>query len=242
MEWNQVQVWLSYSRIFQAMDPAHMDYTAFCDPGSFQKALDYSSENKTYPLRLCCFDLYPQTPAVPESIPFCQLLKIRALLKPIFFIPPIIQAFGNAGPKKSFRFPQPDELRTMFYSFLAVGAKGMIYFMYNDVGNSLLGFAGRQETAEEVNKETQLLQKLAPTLLDLSPRGKVTGWRENALLGKYSDSKNETYYIAANRFVKIGTQVKVDTTVHDILTGEKFNDVVSLGPAEGRVLKVGKPK
>lgn len=131
------------------------------------------------------------------------------------------------------RFPTPAEIRCMSYLSLAVGCKGIYYFLYqteywNKAKNEVMGglvdqnFKGDERWAE-IGKLAREIRKLAPTLeeLQLAPEAAITA---NTSVHVLNDAAGHVYVFAVNTDTLKARQVTVRLDLPD---GSRSAEVVN---------------
>lgn len=265
--------WHFIRSILEEKDPGHPDYTVFTDPSS----LSYAATH--YEFKRIVYDNYPFKKKVgyyrmgPDNVfnwyTRYKLFNAACRKRPDAPQVSVVQAFsGGVCP---WRFPKPEELRVSVYTSLAAGAKGIIFFLYQDMlpggtanmsglvnSNHNANDAALYDTVVKLNRE---LRQIGPLLADLtsSSGGVVNGWENNfkVLTQPFTDSSGNRYVIIANKNPDPGSPDITETIplsgshsiLTDIYTGETFSAdssgvaAISLAHASGRVLKeiVNKP-
>jgi hypothetical protein len=236
--------WLLIQRILGAVDPSRPAFSCFCSSESLANV----ANNAT--LSEAVFDIYPLGPAAsPQTLGgFAAALdafKEAAGGNPFWAV---LQAFAMPG---SWRYPTPEELRSMTYLSLAFGAKGVFDFIYQSMpkhAQKLEGLVDAQGAPTAIHGPASVLAKelrrLAPILMSLKPAGPATA-QGDSRIGSFTDASGHPVLIVAS--ARPGAAVNVQVTVdsdqpwRDALTGESFtpqNKALSLalGPGCGKVL------
>jgi hypothetical protein len=157
----------------------------------------------------------------------------------------VLQAFYRMD---DWREPSADELRAMTYVALAYGAKGLVFFLYNDMPGMLNGMVSADGTTQPMfNKTTVLtkeLVKLKPLLVSLKQTSKAESDYKNYVIGRFTTPKKKNVLIVASGKVDGSQIVRVTGAAgewKDAITGQSFSSsgsilIVPLGPGVGRVL------
>jgi hypothetical protein len=172
----------------------------------------------------------------------------------------IPQCFGFGGPNPH-GIPVPHEVSLMVWEAIAHGAKGIIYFIYqsttNVQGEWLRGIVDENlqpmdHRYEEVRRLNAALSKVADVLLPLR-------WQPDALASsdpgvdvqsfRHPDGTSYLCVVNQDTHADVKAPLRFDPQyagqiegVEDVATGERLDSdggvVVSLGPGEGKVLRL----
>ena len=189
-----------------------------------------------------------------------ELDLVRSSIPPETPLWLVLQAHGFDRSVAYLREPTPQELRAMTYLAIAHGAKGIIYFLYQTMGEAggmygLLDKEGKSTAKwEELGRLAPKLQALAPTLLKLSLCDNTSSGSGNSDVQTLKDINGAKHVMVVNKDVLRGAVVEVETEssaaeprVIDVLTGGtlssrkdggKLRFKVSLEAGEGRLFSV----
>ncbi len=175
-------------QIAQELDAHHPVYLVMCNPGSF----DIFGTTTD----ILAVDPYP----IPNSVVMVSDWMKRAQeavagIKPIWIIPQL-HNWDAYKDKTKGRGPTPEEERNMVYQGLIWGAKGVIYYPWDDGPTGLIHDPVLMEAVGKINSE---LEMIGPRLLEC--RHEIVAQNEGDLAGLYAAvyrSGQDTYVIAAN--------------------------------------------
>ena len=169
-------------------DPHHPVYLVMCNPGAFGRFGTTTD--------ILAIDPYP----IPRSVVMVSGWMSRAQealagLKPVWIIPQLQNTAAYRDPKAG-RGPTPEEERNMVYQGLIWGAKGVVYYPWDDGPCGLIHDARLIEAVRNINSE---LAELGPELLECAHR--VIARNDDAHPGLYAavfQGHTATYLIAAS--------------------------------------------
>lgn len=127
----------------------------------------------------------------------------------------IVQAHGFDSKAEYLREPTPQELRAMTFLAIAHGAKGIIYFLYQTLGDAggMFGMLDKngKSTAkwDEIQKIAPKIKAMAPTLLQLSYQEKGCSATGNTDVQLFKDDAGKQYIIAVNKDVSKDADIEI---------------------------------
>lgn len=147
----------------------------------------------------------------------------------------VVQCHAITG---GLRFPTPAEMRAMTWSSLAMGNKGVFWFLYQSesVGKDVMmdGLVDRQFKSrplwDEVAKLAEQLAPLTPVLARLRDSKEMKTADPMLLARSLVDGQGHGYTIVVNLDV---------TKAHSFKLGE--GDALEIPPGDGKLLRVPKP-
>jgi len=233
-------------------DPTHPVTAVTChfaDPARFENAVDIMQADY-YPVPPIPADWYSGTGFRGIKMFVDNWRKACGGKKPFWFV---CQAFDFSLMKEKShqiaeewkRFPTLDELRTMTYTAIASGARGVLYWSYSHVGDVREGGTTREEHWDRIATVVGELRALMPLLTADTPETIVQ--QDNVVAMAKSDGK-DTYVIAAN-YERTPTQTVltipgIETATAQVVFGEGQAEItdgkltVNLGAVESRVYRV----
>jgi hypothetical protein len=169
-----------------ARDPYHPIYLVMCAPGSFDR---FGATTD-----ILAVDPYP----IPKSVRMVTSWMERAQnavqgCKPIWMIPQL-HNWSAYRKQKGGRAPTPTELRNMVYQSLVWGAKGVIYYPWDDKVTGLIYEPKLMDNIGPLNRE---LAELGPQLLAATRTMLATG-KETPCVAATFRLENRTLVLAAN--------------------------------------------
>lgn len=169
-----------------ARDPYHPIYLVMCAPGSFDRFGGTTD--------ILAVDPYP----IPKSVRMVTDWMERAQTavqgsKPIWMIPQL-HNWSAYRKEKGGRAPTPAELRNMTYQSLVWGAKGVIYYPWDDTVTGLIYEPELMNSIGALNAE---LAELGPQLLAAERSMLATG-KDQAIVAASFRLPDRTLLLAAN--------------------------------------------
>ena len=238
---SMVDNWILVQRILAALDPTRPSFSCFCSYDS----LGYVAQKTT--LSEAVYDIYPLTRNTPLQTLGSFEIVLEYFKQNSHGLPMwgVAQAFAVNGPQ--WRYPTPEELRAKTYLWLAAGAKGIYYFIYNHMPGYLDGLVSSDGTPQPLYAPTaklaQELKQLSPMLLTLKPGDEISVSGDAARVGSFLTPENKQVLIIASRTPGAAqtANVNVAGTWVDALSGAVLNSnagvlSVELEAGGGRVL------
>lgn len=152
---GQFEWCLDAYRICRELDPHHPVYLVICDPRLFAKFAGATD--------ILAIDPYP-VPHAPINLvsrwAHSAWEAVRGR-KAVWLVPQLHNTAAYRDPKKG-RAPTPEEVRCMVYQGLIYGAKGIVYYTWDDRVTGLVHEPALLRAVPELNRE---LLTLAPLLL-----------------------------------------------------------------------------
>jgi hypothetical protein len=247
---NNRGVVAEYKSNVKSADPNHITYLTG-DPGD-NKAISYLDSTdlmaiQSYPIPNCC----AWTPAVPQGAPQLSktywdiansVAKTEPAGKPVIAN---LQAFswdypGHPETVTERRWPTPQELDNMTYQALIAGAKGILYYTFENFDPIKLAPPEKMlpethpELWERVPVLAEELKRLTPALLN----GKRVSFisDDQAVYGATWSFEDKTFLAVVNTAGdQKGIRVALDVTPGTSLQPFSENRAASLTLSEGRL-------
>lgn len=152
---TQFEWCLDAYRICRSLDPDHPVYLVICVPRLFEKFADA--------LDILAIDPYPVPHAPINTVAKWMHAAQEAVKgrKAVWLIPQLHNTAAYRDPKRG-RAPTPEEVRCMVYQGLVYGAKGIVYYTWDDGVTGLVHEPPLMEAIPNLNRE---LLTLAPLIL-----------------------------------------------------------------------------
>jgi hypothetical protein len=241
--------WLTLQRIQNNVDPQHPVFSVTNTVTVIDSLMKRTVMSEVIP------DIYLIRPgASPMYLLNNYAENVGIIVKasenrPVWAMP---QAFFGGGP---WRMPTNPEIRSLTWLSLAKGAKGYIYFLYNDVP-PMKGIVDEKLQPRPIHNEVSavatIIRKIAPVLLDLQLKdiGIKAADVNVHEVGQFQDKNKNTYFIVVSKDPEKDTTAVITlpaegkfTRAADLVTGIQIpvkNRKLScaLRPGDGVLLKL----